>query len=125
MVKPINLDQLERVRDLCLALPEATEKEAWGAPTFRIRNKLFAMFADDHHKDGRIALWCHAPEGIQAVLVGADPVKFFKPPYVGPKGWIGIELDRIEDSELEGLVRQAYLMVAPKKLKALVEQESG
>jgi hypothetical protein len=113
-------DQLERVRRICLALPEATEQEAWGEPTFRVRKKLFAMFADNHHRDGRVALWCNAPLGVQEILVRSEPEKYFAPPYVGPKGWIGLVLDRCDDAEIESNVVQAYCMVAPKKLQALV-----
>src|SRR5437016_3084956 len=85
---------LARVRRICLALPEAHEKEAWGEATFRVRDRLFVMFADNHHGDGRIAIWCAAPSGAQAAVVDADPRRFFVPPYVGRRGWIGIRLDR-------------------------------
>jgi hypothetical protein len=85
---------LPRVRRICLALPEAHEKIAWGEPTFRVRDKLFAMFANNHHGDGRIALWCKAAPGAQEDLVAADPKHFFVPPYVGKAGWLGIRLDR-------------------------------
>ncbi len=115
------MDPLARVRSHCLAMPEATEKIAWGAPTFRIRKKMFAAFAANYHKDGRIALWVHAPEGLQQSIVQAEPEKFFVPPYVGPKGWIGINLDRVSDRELAVFVGQAYCMVAPKKLRVLVD----
>ena len=106
---------LARVRRVCLALPGATEKLAWGAPTFRAgpKGKLFAMFADDHHGDGRIALWCHAPKGKQEVLVGAEPARYFRPPYVGPGGWIGLVLARFDDAELAAHVREAWQQVAP------------
>ncbi len=114
------MSQFERLRRICLALPEATEKQAWGRPTFRIRDRLFAMFADNHHGDGRIAVWLHAPEGTQEMLVEHDPELFFIPPYMGPSGWIGVCLDRCDDEELEALAAQAYCMVAPKKLRALV-----
>lgn len=114
--------QLERVRAICLALPGATEKIAWGAPTFRAPEKLFAMFADHHHGDGRIALWCHAPKGSQEVLVGSEPDLFFRPPYVGPSGWVGVDLSTIGDERLSSIVREAYCMVAPKKLQALLEE---
>jgi hypothetical protein len=110
--------QLARLRAACLALPEATEKIAWGAPTFRVKDKLFAMFADDHHGDGRLAAWCHAPKGAQPVLVGSEPGLFFVPPYVGPRGWIGVHLGAIGDARLAEVLRDAYLMVAPKKLAA-------
>ena len=75
---------IDRLRAICLALPEAVEKEAWGDPTFRVRDKIFAM---EKRGDGRISLWCKAPAGSQMVLVGADPERFFVPPYVGHKGW--------------------------------------
>lgn len=113
--------QLLRLRRFCLALPEATEKIAWGAPTFRVKDKLFATFADDHHGDGRLAAWCHAPKGAQHVLVLSEPDLFFVPPYVGPRGWIGVHLGAIDDRRLGEVLRDAYLMVAPKKLAASLE----
>ncbi len=114
-------DELSRVRRICLALPEATEQVAWGEPTWRVRKKLFAMFAGNHHNDGRIALWCNAPLGVQEHLVGNEPEKYFVPPYVGVKGWIGIMIARTSDEEIASLVLDAYCMVAPKRLQALVE----
>lgn len=109
---------LDRLRRLCAELPEATEKIAWGAPTFRAgaKGKLFAMFADHHHGDAHFAVWCHAPKGKQEVLVAAEPERFFKPPYVGPSGWFGVVLERIGDDELRLHLREAYLQVATKKL---------
>lgn len=115
-------DQLARARRICLALPEATEKTAWGAPTFRVRDRLFAMFHDDHHGDGRVALWLNAPLGVQEHLVGSDPERFFVPPYVGPRGWIGVRLDRVEDAEVEDHVVQSYCMAAPKRLIARLDE---
>ncbi|MBV9773479.1 MAG: MmcQ/YjbR family DNA-binding protein [Gemmatimonadetes bacterium] len=111
---------LDRARRVCLARPEAFEQEAWGEPTWRVRKKLFAMFANDHHGDGRIALWCNAPLGVQEHLVRTAPDRYFVPPYVGVKGWIGIVLGRIDDAELESQVVQSYCMVAPKRLQARV-----
>jgi hypothetical protein len=118
---------IERVRRICLSLPEATEKEAWGEPTFRIRDRLFAMYASgaNHHGAGREALWCHAPPGAQEFLVASAPERFFVPAYVGVRGWIGIVLDRTDDLELEVHVRQAYCVVAPKKLIAVVEGQGS
>jgi len=84
---------LARVRRACLALPDTFEKEAWGAPTFRARGRLFLMFVDDHHGDGRLAIWCKAPPGAQEALVAALPKHYFVPPYVGPSGWVGVRLD--------------------------------
>jgi len=116
---------LERARRICLALPEATEKEAWGNPTFRIRKRLFAMYHNNHHGDGRIALWLNAPPGVQGMLVEAEPERFFVPPYMGPSGWVGLHLDRCEDTEVEMHVLQSYRMVAPKKLLALLDGAPG
>ncbi len=106
----------ERLRKICLALPEAEEKEAWGDPTFRVRGKIFAM---EKRGDGRISVWCKAPEGSQMVLVGADPERFFVPPYVGPKGWIGVRLDADPDwDEVAAVVKRSYRLIAPKRLVA-------
>ena len=116
----MSTELLSRVRGICLALPEATEQEAWGEPAFRVRKKIFAMFANSHHGDGRIALWCKAPLGVQEILVRSAPEKFFVPPYVGVKGWIGIVLDRTDNAEVRELVIQPYCMTAPRKLQALV-----
>jgi hypothetical protein len=85
---------LTRIRRICLALPDATEKIAWGSPTFRVRDRIFVMFVNDHHGDGRLAVWCNADRDAQVAIVEADPRRFFVPPYVGPRGWIGIRLDR-------------------------------
>jgi predicted DNA-binding protein (MmcQ/YjbR family) len=112
---------LARLRKLCLALPEAHEVEAWGEPTFRVRNKLFAMFAsaDNHHGAGRPAVWCKAGPGNQGLMVRAAPSRFFVPPYVGPSGWIGIWLDRSTDwGEVGALLADSYRLVAPKRLAA-------
>jgi hypothetical protein len=115
-------DPLETLRALCMALPEVTERLSHGEPTWFVRDKkTFVMFADHHHDD-RLAFWCAAPEGAQEVLIGADPKRYFRPPYVGVRGWLGVYLDVPQDwDELEVLVRDAYLMVAPRKLAALVE----
>jgi hypothetical protein len=115
-----NRNPLERVRAICLALPEATEKIAWGAPTFRVRDKIFAMYLANHHNDGRIALWCNAPKGLQEVLVGSEPNRFFRPPYVGTRGWIGLHLQANSDEAVAGFVREAYCMTAPNKLRTLL-----
>jgi predicted DNA-binding protein (MmcQ/YjbR family) len=116
------ISTLARIRKICLALPEAQEKVAWGAPTFRVRDKQFAMFLDNHHGDGRLALWCKAPPGAQEGLVEADSERFFVPPYVGPQGWLGIHLDKgLDWGVIEGLVRDGYLEIAPKRLRATLE----
>ena len=109
---------LGRIRELCLALPETSERLSHSAPTFFIREKRsFLMVLTNHHGDGRFAIWCAAPEGMQKLLVDADPERFFVPPYVGHRGWLGFRLDRpYEDDELAGIVEDAYAEVAPPKL---------
>lgn len=110
---------LARLRATCLALPETGEKEAWGTPTFRVRDKMFVMYVDDHHGDGRTAMWCKAAMGTQEMLVESDPERFFVPPYVGVKGWVGMCLDGGADwAEVAEIVRDAWRMAAPKKLLA-------
>lgn len=118
-------DHQARARRICLALPEVEEKEAWGAPTFRVKGKMFAMYLNNHHGDGRVALWLKAAQGVQAMLVEAAPEKFFIPPYQGPFGWIGIHLDRCDDGEIASHVRQAYRLLAPKKLLDLLDQDQA
>ena len=111
-------DALERLRALCLALPEATEKEAWGDPTFRVRDKIFAM---PKVGDGRVSLWCKAPPDVQGMLVGSAPERFFVPPYVGHNGWTGVRLDGVVDwDEIADLVEESYRMTAPKRLLPLL-----
>jgi hypothetical protein len=109
---------LERVRELCLALPETSERLSHGAPTFFVRGKrAFVMALTDHHGDGRFALWCAAPDGAQSMLVEADPERFFVPPYVGHRGWLGVRLDRgLDWDEIAGIAEDAYAEVAPRGL---------
>ena len=106
---------LERIRAICLALPETSERLSHGAPTFFVRGKrAFLMVLTNHHGDGRFAIWCAAPEGVQQLLTGADPEKFFVPPYVGHRGWLGVRLDRgLDWNELAGIAEDAYAEVAP------------
>lgn len=112
------ISPLARLRKICLALPEAVEQETWDHPTFRVRTKIFAMQTE---RDGHPSLWCKAPPGSQMVLVGADPERFFVPPYVGHKGWIGVRLDAKPDwSEVAAIVTRSYRMTAPKRLAALL-----
>jgi hypothetical protein len=109
---------LDRIRELCLALPETSERPSHGQPTFFIGGKRsFVMYLDDHHGDGRLAIWCAAPEGMQQALVGGAPEHYFVPPYVGHRGWLGVRLDRgIDWNEVAGAVEDAYLTVAPRRL---------
>ena len=109
-------EQLDRVRRICLALPETTERLSHGEPTFFVKNKVFVMFANNHHDDGHIAVWLPVPFGFQASLVVSDPLTFFKPPYVGVRGWVGIELDRISEQDLAYHIEVAWELIAPKRL---------
>ncbi len=111
---------LERLRAICLAFPEATEQETWGDPTFRVRDKIFAM---PRAGDGRVSVWCKAPPGVQEMLVSAAPARFFVPPYVGHNGWVGVRLDgEIDWDELAGIAEASYRMTAPKRLLRLLDQ---
>ena len=118
---------LVRLRKLCLALPETHEVEAWGEPTFRVRNKIFAMYASaSNHRKRRHATWVKASPGDQAAMVAAAPDCFFVPPYVGPSGWIGIWLDGVVDwNDVAEFVRDSYRLVAPKKLSARLTRGTG
>jgi hypothetical protein len=111
-------DALQRVRELCLSLPEVNERLSHGSPTFFVRDKrTFVMYLDNHHDDGRLALWCAAPEGMQETLVRAEPEHYFRPPYVGHRGWIGVRLDRgLHWNEIAGAIEDAYARIAPKAL---------
>ena len=107
---------LDRLRGLCLALPGAAEQTTWGVPTFRINSKIFALVDPVAGRDG---VWVKAPPGAQAILIAAAPERFFRPPYLGHKGWIGIWLDAGMDwSEMEDLVGRSYRMIAPKQRRA-------
>ncbi len=104
----------ERLRGICMALPEAEERETWDIPTYRIRGKIFALQSAINERD---AVWCKAQEGSQELLVQADPDRFFRPPYLGHKGWVGMWLDKGADwKEVAELVRRSYGLIAPKKL---------
>ena len=114
---------LAKVRDICLALPETNERPSHGQPTFFIRDKkTFVMFLDDHHGDGRLALWVAAAPGVQAEMVDEEPERFFVPPYVGHRGWLGVRLDRDPDwDEVAGVCTEAFRQVAPKTLVSRLE----
>jgi len=118
---------LGKLRTICLALPETTERLSHGAPTFFVRDKrAFLMVLTNHHGDGRFAVWCAAPTGMQAMLVEADPERFFVPPYVGHRGWLGVRLDRgIHWDELTGIVEDAYADVAPPNLVEAARQSAS
>ena len=117
---PTRVDPLARLRKVCLALPEAEEFVSHGAPWFRMKKgRTFGAFANNHHDDGRVALWCKAAPGTQEMLVESAPDRFFRPPYVGPSGWVGVMLDGKTDwSMLGALVEEGWRLVAPKKVLA-------
>src|SRR5580704_13463120 len=103
--------QIERVRRICAAMPECTEKLSHGEPTFFVRKKVFAMFSNNHHKDGHVAVMIPAAPGQQAALIATSPATYYRPPYVGVKGWVGIELPQIDDEELACHLRDAWHMI--------------
>ena len=118
---------LDRVRALCMALPEVTERLSHGAPTWFVAGKkTFLTFHDDHHGDGILGIWCPAFPGVQEELVDLEPERFFRPPYVGPSGWIGVRLDRDVDwDEVDGILRDAYRKVGPKTLVQQLDAGPG
>lgn len=109
---------LAHVREACMALPEVSERPSHGSPAWFVREKkTIAMFVDDHHGDGHLGIWCAAPPGVQEVLVETEPERFFRPPYVGHRGWIGVDLAVDPDwDEIRAILVDAYRCVAPKTL---------
>lgn len=115
------MNVLDRLRRICLAFPGAYEKVAWSAPTFRVGDRQFAMFVDDHHGVGFAGAWLKAPEGAQEELVASDPARFYVPPYVGTAGWVGVKLDAKTDWKfLAGLLTEAYEGVAATQSAARI-----
>jgi hypothetical protein len=116
-------EALERVRAICLGFPEVSERLSHGAPTWFVRGKkTVATFVDDHHGDGILGIWCPAFPGVQAELVEAEPERFYRPPYVGPSGWLGVRLDRDVDwGEVAAILTDSYRKVAPKALVARLD----
>jgi hypothetical protein len=131
--------QLARVRAACLQLPETSERLSHGGPAFFVRTSsaggqggrppsarntaCFAMFLDDHHDDGRLAIWCAAPEGVQGEMIETDPERFFRPPYVGHLGWLGVELAETSSAELSAICREAFSIVAPSTVRRLLDTQ--
>lgn len=111
---------LDRVREICLGLPEVTERPSHGTPAFFVRGKKsFVWYWEDHHGDGITALWCAAPPGAQEEMLGEDPKRFFRPPYVGKNGWLGVRVDgRPNWDEVRAVIEEAYRTIAPKSLVA-------
>jgi hypothetical protein len=117
-------DPLAELRQLCLALPQTTERLSHGEPTWFVHGKTVFVTYADHHHDDRLAFWCAAPPGAQEVLVSGQPDRYFVPPYVGHRGWLGVRLDLPVDwEEIAELVADAFRTVAPKRLVA--EMEAG
>jgi hypothetical protein len=114
---------VDRLRAICLALPETTEKISHGEPTWFVGGKVFAQLDDHHHGADRLAVWLAAALGVQDLVVKSDPARFFVPPYVGHRGWIGVRIDGRPAWRLVGtLVRDAYTQVAPKRLLTAVKE---
>ena len=107
--------QLKRVKKICLSMPDTTEKISHGEPTFFTKKRVFAMFSNNHHHDGHVAVWVPAPPGLQEALIEEAPGAYYRPPYVGGSGWVGIELDQVNDDVLAGHLRQAWNLITKKK----------
>lgn len=108
------LSPLDQVRQICMALPDVTEKVSHGEPMWFVKNRGFASFADHHHND-RVAIWCAAPEGAQAMLISTGPELFFRPPYVGPRGWVGVYLDvEVDWTEVAEVLQEAHACISAK-----------
>ena len=116
---------LALLRELCLALPGVTERLSHGSPAFFADPRCFAMFLDDHHGDGRLAVWCAAPDGVQAEMVRLEPDRFFRPPYVGHRGWLGLRLDTLDGDELAAVVVDAYRSTASARGLRELDARSG
>ena len=116
-------DPVARLRQICLALPEMTERLSHGEPAWFVQGKKTVVTLDDHHHGGEhLAFWCPAPDGVQQEMVEQEPSRFFRPPYVGGRGWLGVRIDNSPDwDEVAQIVEDAYRMVAPKKLIALLD----
>jgi hypothetical protein len=108
---------LRMVRTAALRWPETSERVSHGGPAFFVTGKrCFVMFLDDHHQDGRLAIWCAAPDGVQQEMVETEPDRFFRPPYVGHRGWLGVQLLDVTQAELDAIVLDAYRQITPKRL---------
>ncbi|MEQ7124045.1 MmcQ/YjbR family DNA-binding protein [Actinopolymorpha sp. B11F2] len=128
MVKrdPARTDPLMRLRALCVAMPEVTERPSHGEPTWFVRDKKVFVSYADHHHDDRLGFWCAAPEGVQTMLVEGEPELFYRPPYVGHRGWLGVYLDvDVDWDRIAEIVEDAYRMVAPKRLLAQLDRDPG
>ncbi|MGE5596495.1 MAG: MmcQ/YjbR family DNA-binding protein [Hyphomicrobiales bacterium] len=116
-------EAIQALRERCMALPEVTERLSHGEPSWFVRDKKLFVMTSNHHHDDRLGFWCAAPAGAQEALVAADPTRFFRPPYVGHRGWLGVYLDvpNVDWDEIALLVTEAYRTVAPKQLLAALD----
>ena len=116
----------KRIRSICLSLPGATERESHGAPAFFAGKQFLMLWPNGHHDHGFPHLWCAAPPGVQDELVRSEPDRFFRPPYVGGRGWVGLRLDQTIDwDEIAGICEEAFRTVAPKRSIAELEKRAG
>jgi hypothetical protein len=115
------MDPVARLRKICLALPAATERSSHGEAAFFV-GRQFVSVDDHHHGADRLAFWCAAPPGVQEEMIAENPSQFFRPPYVGHRGWLGVRIDLDPDwAEIAEIVREAYRQVAPKRLLAQLD----
>jgi hypothetical protein len=106
--------QLGRVRRICAAIPGTMEKLSHGEPTFFTPKRVFVMFANNHHGDGHVAVWIPAAPGVQSALIEEAPETYFRPPYVGVSGWVGVEPANVDDEQLGALIREAFRFIQTK-----------
>ena len=124
MSVPSPKQSLALMREICLGLPEVTERLSHGTPTWFVRDKsVFVQFwTHGHHQDDFPHLWCAAPAGVQQDMTETEPERFFRPPYVGGRGWVGVRLDvEVDWDEIAGICREAYRVIAPKRLAAALD----
>lgn len=118
-MKRASAKTIERVRKICLALPDTTEKLSHGEPTWFTAGRVFASLSDNHHDDGNVAVVCNAPEGVQQALMEAEPEHIYKPPYVGGGGWIGVRLDTgLDWKMIAALIEQAHATTISARLRS-------
>src|SRR5262249_21899135 len=117
--------QIRRLRRLCLAVPDAIEKISHGEPTFFTPKRVFAMFSNNHHGDGHVAVWVPVGPGVQEALIEEEPDTFYRPPYVGPSGWVGIEMSRVDDDRLGAFIREAFSLMTAKDRAAGSQRRSA
>jgi predicted DNA-binding protein (MmcQ/YjbR family) len=119
----MSVDALARLREICLSFPESTERLSHGEPTWFVRDKKVFVTSADHHHDDRLGFWCAAPPGAQEELLATAPERFFRPPYVGHRGWLGVYLDvPVDWDEIAVLVEDAYRIIAPTSLLARLDE---